>query len=71
MKGYITLGIGEKSYEGIFKVDRARKLIVYTFADELPVFEKQVVKSYEKWSKLLPYELGGEIVNEVLDNTKR
>lgn len=67
-KGVITLGVGEKTYDGLWTASRGR--VEFTFAEELPAPHKttRVVKEYTKWNNFMPYELGGQIVNEILEN---
>ena len=70
-KGDISLGVGDKLYEGTWLATEGR--VAFSFAEKLPapINSNRVAREYQgKWNDLTPYELGGKIVNEILEAKK-
>lgn len=69
--GTITLGVKDKTYEGLWRARDGK--VIFTFADPLPSpykGMKEVTKEFRLWDKMLPYEMGGQMVNEILAKEK-
>lgn len=70
----ILLGVKDKVYEGIWvrSGTRYKGRVTFTFSEELPEpYNSDVVKlEYTNWRKLTPYELGGQMVNRILECEK-
>jgi len=66
-RGSIILGIKEKTYDGSWIAKDG--IITYTFAEPLPLLGIKVIRTYKRFSQLLPYELGGQMVNEIINST--
>lgn len=66
-KGDIILGIRDKAYEGNWEVDKVNKLVTFVFATPLPDGTLKVGLRYDRYSPLIAYQLGGQIVNDQLD----
>lgn len=70
-RGEISLGVRDKAYDGVWLATEGR--VVFTFAEKLPapIDSNYVAKEYQgKWDDLIPYDLGGKIVNEILGAEK-
>jgi hypothetical protein len=67
-KGTISLGVRDRLYEAMWTYDR-RKITFY-FTEDLP-YPHQLVRELsfpvEKWHPMLPYQIGGELVNEMME----
>ena len=62
--GDIILGIKDKTYDGNWEAFNGT--VTYTFAQPLPLFGTKMTRTYSRYSPLLPYELGGQMVNEIV-----
>ena len=67
LRGEITLGVGEEAYDGLWVATKDG--VTFTFAEALPApFNSTTVHRPlpKKFFKLTPYEMGGQMVNEIV-----
>lgn len=65
-KGTISLGVRDQMYEGLWRFDG--KEIHFSFSRPLPApyNSKRVSLPVKKFEAMLPYELGGQMVNRMM-----
>lgn len=70
LSGNISLGVRDELYEGLWEADSRKKTVTFSFARPLPApfNTDEVVRPFIKGEFMAaqPYQLGGEIVNEII-----
>lgn len=71
----IILGIGEDTYNGVWSISgsKLKGRVIFTFDKKLPApYNSRIVKiPYQNLKKLTPYDMGGQIVNKILECEKQ
>lgn len=65
-RGFISLGIKDEKFDGLWRVKGNEVIFEFDRPLPRPYNSKRVSLPFKKFEPMLPYELGGQIVNRCI-----